>query len=261
MKRKAGQREASIVMAELLHTLELSETKEQVAAQLRQSLAHAKALRREAAAVAAQTDARLRLREWQSERLARTHADLLADARYAPAARFFLTDLYGPKDFSERDDEVERILPTMVRVLPLAGLRTVALAVGMDALSEELDAGMVRTLGLRAGAADIDEARYAEAYRRVGNRAGRERQIALVGEIGTALDRLTRKPLVHTALRLMRRPAHAAGLGALQEFLEEGFDAFKHMGEAGEFLTRIGSRETRIMRRLFAGEATPFDLT
>ena len=47
--------------------------------------------------------ARAELRKWQADRLARTHADLLASADYGDAARFFLTDLYGPADLANRD--------------------------------------------------------------------------------------------------------------------------------------------------------------
>ena len=39
---------------------------------------------------------------------ARTHADLLASERYHDAARFFLEDLYGTKDFSACDARVRR---------------------------------------------------------------------------------------------------------------------------------------------------------
>ncbi len=42
------------------------------------------------------------LNAWQAERLARTYADLRVDPRYKPATEFFLSDLYGPKDFTER---------------------------------------------------------------------------------------------------------------------------------------------------------------
>ncbi len=34
------------------------------------------------------------LRAWQSQRLARTYADLLADPRYRPACEFFLENIY-----------------------------------------------------------------------------------------------------------------------------------------------------------------------
>ncbi len=37
------------------------------------------------------------LQRWQSARLARTYADLLASPRYRPAAAFFLDELYGSR--------------------------------------------------------------------------------------------------------------------------------------------------------------------
>ncbi len=43
------------------------------------------------------------LRRWQSARLARTYADLLQNARYRPAAEFFLDELYGNGDLGQRD--------------------------------------------------------------------------------------------------------------------------------------------------------------
>ena len=44
-----------------------------------------------------------RLRRWQSTRLARTHADVLHNPRYRPAAEFFLDELYGDRDFRQRE--------------------------------------------------------------------------------------------------------------------------------------------------------------
>ncbi len=73
-----------------------------------------------------------------------------------------------------------------------------------------------------------------------------------------ALDRLAKKPLLTTLLRLMRAPAHLAGLGDLHEFLESGFDAFRHMGDAHEFLDIIETRERRVLENLFSGAARPF---
>lgn len=59
-------------------------------------------------------------------------------------------------------------------------------------------------------------------------------------------------------LHLMRAPAEAAGLSHLHFFLQRGFDAFKAMGPAGEFLDTISARETRLMERLFARDPAPF---
>jgi hypothetical protein len=229
-------------------------------AELRRHLGRAKALRAEANADPRLAEDRLRLRAWQAERLSATYRDLLDSARYHDAARFFLSDLYGPKDFSERDHELERILPTLHATLPASGIRTVALAIEVDALSEELDAALIAALR-RAGAMDgLDAAAYARAYPRAGHRQERERQLKLIGEVGESLAALTRKPLVSAALRLMRAPARLAGLAELHAFLDHGYRAFRKMGDPTEFLATIQRRERAILEQLYASAARPFDL-
>lgn len=230
----------------------MSDDKHRYAALMRSKLSRAKDLRAAAAASIDDRADRNRLREWQSLRLARTHRDLLDSPRYGPAARFFLDDLYGPKDFSRRDDEVERIVPLMTRLLPPSALRTIAMAIGLDALSEELDSAMISALRAAGCMRQIDEQAYVGAYRACNNRPQREAQIRLVGEIGTALAALTRMPLLSGMLRMMRGPAHVAGLVELHEFLDRGFGAFKHMGSADEFLRTVRDRETALMVDWFA---------
>jgi hypothetical protein len=56
----------------------------------------------------------------------------------------------------------------------------------------------------------------------------------------------------------MRHPARAAGLGALQAFLERGCSAFLKMHGAGEFLSTIDRRERALMNSIFAGDTAPF---
>jgi len=198
-----------------------------------------------------------RLKEWQAARLAVTYADLLASERYRPAAEFFLSDLYGPKDFRTRDEELARVVPVMVRMLPARALATLLEAVRMDTLSESLDSDMVQALRRAGRATAIDWPAYAAAYRRCGRRQDRELQIALVGQIGKTLDRLTRMPLISISLKLMHGPAHLAGLGALHDFLQGGFEAFSFMKGADEFLAIVTERETALMLELFADPNAP----
>jgi hypothetical protein len=81
------------------------------------------------------------LKAWQSKRLAGTYADLASQPRYAAATRFFLEDLYGPKDFSARDEELLRIVPVMEKLLPAHAVETAALAIELEeALGRRLDA-------------------------------------------------------------------------------------------------------------------------
>ena len=194
------------------------------------------------------------VKAWQAGRLARTYADLVAQPRYAPATRFFLEDLYGPRDFSARDQELSRIVPVMQRVLPEFALQAASLAIELEALSERLDHALAAALG----DGPLDEASYGEAYRGSASRGERLRQVELVGQVGLRLDALVRKPLIAGTLRLMRRPARLAGLGDLQDFLEAGFEAFRTLGGADEFLAVFRTRETEILSRLFSGASRPF---
>jgi hypothetical protein len=196
---------------------------------------------------------RAALRAWQALRLARTHHDLLENPRFHDAAQFFLTDIYGPKDLNRHIEDVRRIVPVMTRLLPDSGMAAVAHAVELNALSESLDGAMADALG--AGIATITKATYAAAYRKVGRADDRERQIDLIALLGGALEGLARQRFVGAALKMMRGPARAAGLGELQGFLERGYAAFRAMrGGADEFVSLIVLRERSIAKALFAGD-------
>lgn len=197
-----------------------------------------------------------RLRQWQADRLGRTHRDLLESDRYGPAAKFFLTDLYGPGDCARRDADVMRVMPTAERLLPESGLKVLAQAIELDALSEELDYLMVVALRRIDGIDPITPDHYTIAYRAVGEQARREHQIVLVSELGMTLDRLARKPLLGATLKLVSGPAHLAGLGELFSFVERGYQVCHKMGRANEFLETIASRETAIMTALFNGDSS-----
>jgi len=140
----------------------------------------------------------------------------------------------------------------MMRMLPERVIRTVGRAAELNALSHELDRLLLLQLPRARG--EFTVAEYCIAYRRMGNRPARERQIDLIGEIGAGLDVYVRKPLIHAALVMMRRPARLAGLSVLHDFLERGFSAFHRMGGATEFLATIDRRERELMNALFAGE-------
>ncbi len=198
------------------------------------------------------------LKQWQARRLARTHRDLLSDPRHAAAARFFLDDLYGAKDFSQRDAELMRLVPMMVRMLPGSALATIADAIEMDALSERLDLGVARELRC-VDPEQIDAAGYADAYRRTGSRADREHQLTLIGRVGRSLDRLVRHPLIGRLLKVMAGPAHLAGLSQMHEFLVRGFESFRSIGGAAAFLESIERRENEILEELYSGRASGWD--
>jgi hypothetical protein len=196
-----------------------------------------------------------RLARWQARRLDATYADLAGDPRYAEAIAFFRTDLYGPGDFSRRDADLARVVPLMMHMLPQAVIATVATVIELNALSQKLDRALLDVLGFD-GALSVPA--YCAAYQACANRRARARQIALIVDVGQALDRYVRKPLLRSTLTLMRHPARVAGLGALQEFLERGFVGFASMRGAELFVATIKARETALMDAMFGGDRAPF---
>jgi hypothetical protein len=192
--------------------------------------------------------ARAALKQYQSKRLAQTHADLLAAPNTRDAALFFLDELYGAENASARDVDLERIIPTLKRVLPLHPLQTITQAVMLDALSERLDTAMASALGT-----GFNAQQYAAAYRSVTARSERERQLALVQSLGESLAELVHIPLLSATLTIMRTPARAAGLGQLQQFLEHGFRTFKRLKNPREFVATIVLRERAMLEKIDAG--------
>ena len=196
-----------------------------------------------------------RVAAWQARRLRMTYEDLATQVRYADAVLFFQTDLYGGGEFARRDADLARIVPMMVRMLPERVIATVAKAVELHALAQGLDRSLLARLPRADGQFSVAE--YCRAYRRTGKRPERERQIRLIGEIGSEIAEFVKKPLLRTGLRVMRQPARMAGLAALHDFLERGFVAFRKMGDAAEFLATIDTRERALMEELLAGESVP----
>jgi hypothetical protein len=219
------------------------------AERLRRALLRVIELRARLHAEAAQAPRWHAVKRWQSQRLQQTYADLLGSPRYAAACRFFLDEIYGARDFGQRDREALRVVPKLARLLPERAVDTIAHGVELDELSETLDARVAGQLSDR-----IDALTYCSAYVAAGTREERVQQIATVDEIGHSLERLARVPLLATMLHVMRGPAEAAGLGHLHRFLASGFDAFKAMGAAGTFLDAVRTRETALMERVFDGE-------
>lgn len=184
----------------------------------------------------------------QVARFRQAYSDVLADPLQGPGAEFFLSDLYGTADYSARDAQFARVVPALVRLFPQDVVATVADLAELHALSEELDLAMGEAwLSLRAGG----QSTYRLAWRLVGRRAERDQQVRLVVSIGESLVAFTRNRMLRQMLRMMRGPAHLAGLGALQEFLERGFDTFASMRNPEHFLNLIAVRERLFIAQCF----------
>ena len=223
------------------------------AQQIHQALGAVEQLRQQHAQNLLLKQATFDIKIFQARRFQATYADLLQNTRYKTAASFFLHELYGDKDYAERDQQFARIASTISRLFPQAVVDTAAALAQVHALTEQLDDLMAHQW-LKDTAPEGECARYIHCWRHVADSAARHQQLHVVQLLGQELDRLTRKPGLRTLLKLMRGPASAAGLTSLQRFLEAGFDAFAYMRGADEFLALIRLRETEWIRSLFEDE-------
>ncbi|PKO43271.1 MAG: hypothetical protein CVU30_08510 [Betaproteobacteria bacterium HGW-Betaproteobacteria-3] len=228
----------------------------EAAQEIREAVAQVTHLREAARAQPGLGAAVMAVKRLQHQRFAGTYADLLADPRHQQAARFFLDELYGCDDFSERDAQFSRIAGALERLFPAHVVATAVSLARLHVLTEQLDHDLaVQWERLTDDPAASEAARYTTAWRAVDRRPERGTQLEVVMAIGSELERLTRMPGLRMALRLMRKPAAAAGLAALQAFLEAGFDTFAVLARQPDgariFLDTIRTRESAWIDRLF----------
>ncbi|MFO1263433.1 MAG: hypothetical protein U1E84_08870 [Rhodoferax sp.] len=229
---------------------------------IRTSVAEVNALRTRAAQVPALYHAVRAVKAFQATRFRATYADLLATPRFEPAVLFFLNELYSDKDYTQRDAQFVRIAGPLERLFPASVVDTAVAMAQLHAITERLDSAMAQAwldTGAAPGAGSggtLSATDYVQAWRQVGAREGRDFQLATVLRVGQDLVEFTRKRGLRTLLRMMRPAARASGLGALQSFLEAGFDTFSAMSQDGQtahtFLGYIRDREGALLHTLYA---------
>ncbi len=190
------------------------------------------------------------LQHWQCERLLVSHEDLAKQKRYQKAMAFFVEELYGPKDFSQRDADIVRVIPKLARVLPDKAMNAMDDALSLNALSFDLDMAMAQYLKTHFPDQSINRDSYAEAYRYVGRADARAHQIDIISHLGDQLADVIKIRGIGMLISLSRRPAKLAGLIALHEFLERGFNAFNAIGDVQSFIQPVLTREKALMHSL-----------
>jgi hypothetical protein len=183
---------------------------------------------------------------WQCKRLLVSHQHMYQQKRFQPAVEFFINELYGPNDFSQRDQDIARIVPKMSKFLPEKALQSLASALHLNTLSFELDFGLANKLV----DTEINRESYAKAYVSCDNLNVRQQQIDYIRTLGNDLAEVVKMKGISSLLFISRKPAKMAGVLALHEFLEKGFKAFKNIGNVEDFIIPVVNKEHQIMQQL-----------
>jgi hypothetical protein len=196
---------------------------------------------------------KLALQHFQSERLRRDHADLAQEPQYRLLGAFFFEELYGPRDFTARDQQARR-LQQFVHLAPGLNIGDVEKVLELLDLSNQLDDVIVELL-LQIGAPpDFDEATYERAYRLADNYGARLRQLDLVRDSLYNVHRISSRPLVGLALNRTEQLAAAVGMADIHRFLRRGYAAIQPVRDMPRFVETVYLREKERLDRIFADQ-------
>ena len=197
------------------------------------------------------------IKTFQSNRFAATYSDLLAQPLFAPACNFFLEEIYGPKDFEQRDAEFARIATAVERLFPQSIVKIAVTLAELHALTEQLDMRMAQValnMPKTAKSEPLSEDLYREIWQKVGSNDERLQQLTNVMQLGADLEKVIRLPGIRFTLRAMRGPAKVAQLSQLQAFLETGFDTFAALARkpqgVEDFLAKVYERESLWIQKM-----------
>jgi hypothetical protein len=193
---------------------------------------------------------KLALQTFQSSRLRRDHADLAAEPQYREIGEFFFQELYGPRDFTARDEQAQR-LRQFVHLAPGLAVRDVEQVLKLLALTNRLDEALIEQLIAVGAPLDFDEVLYERAYRLADNYADRVFQIDLVRDSLYNVYRMARKPLIGTVLQRTQGLARTAGMNDIHRFLRTGYQAILPVRDIHRFIETICLRERDRLDRIF----------
>nr|BBJ05581.1 hypothetical protein YBY_34300 [Marinobacter nauticus] len=202
-----------------------------------------------------------RIADWQAERLKATHQDLYQNPGYHTGLEFLLTDLYAPAGMTQRDDNIDRVFPKMVKWLPDHLLGTFAGLVELNLVTQSLDLELAQWFDRHnLSTTSITTSDYCNAYRASGQLSIRRRQLELVADTGQQLDRYVRNRTLGWLLSMSRGPAEMAELGDLHSFLHRGYSAFRKMEDVDVLIERLIGRERQVMENILASHPEPFSV-
>ncbi|MEI8307886.1 MAG: hypothetical protein WCF99_12565 [Chloroflexales bacterium] len=195
---------------------------------------------------------RIALQVFQSHRLRRDYRDLSAIPMYEPVGEFFFTELYGPRDFSQRDNDARR-LQHFLHIVPGVHLHDVEELLELISITAELDDDLTSLLIDRCVPLTFDEQIYEQIYREADNYEDRYRQLELIANSLDNVFRLSRSHLLGIGLERSSTIARLAGFESGHTFLLKGYRALRNVTEIDHFVTTIYNRELDRLNRIFDG--------
>ena len=190
------------------------------------------------------------LQAYQSAMLQHDYADFASQPKYEPLTQFFFTSLYAPADFGLRNESFRSLHEWLVGIIGRDPVRVLAQAIELNELTNSLDDDMVLALRSLGVTGPLTDDNWDDAYRLVGRRIDRQRQVFLIVDNARALALSCRVPLVGLQLRAFRPAAALLGWGHIVDFLIEGHAALSAAWPVDGPLGALEEREAARVERL-----------
>jgi hypothetical protein len=200
--------------------------------------------------MASQQDYKGVLQSFQSNRLRRDHADLAEEPQYHDIGEFFFEEMYGPRDFSARDEQARR-LNQFIHLAPGLAVGDVQQVLELLELTNRLDDSVAHWLMQLDAPLEFDEELYERAYRLANNYDDRVCQLDLVRESLYNVYRMARRPLIGMVLKRTQGLAHTVGMADIHRFLRVGYNAIQSVRDIHRFVETVGVRERDRLDRIY----------
>lgn len=200
--------------------------------------------------MATQQELKVVLQAFQSKRLRRDHADLAAEPQYTQIAEFFFEEMYGPRDFSSRDEQAHR-LSQFIHLAPGLNIGDVENVLKLLDLTNRLDDMVAQRLSQLDAPIDFDEGLYERAYREVETYAERMEQIELARHALYNVHRMAKRPLLGAVLNRTQGLAHSVNMADIHRFLRIGFNSIQSVRDIHRFVETVCVREQDRLDRIY----------
>jgi hypothetical protein len=191
------------------------------------------------------------LKLYQVNRLRSTYSDLLASKEYGKLGEFFFTDIYGPEDYSRRNNAFKKLSYFLKDAMGERIWTGVEKLIELNDLSEALDSRLLDELLSMGVSTNITQGDYEAAYRNCNNYDLRVRQIDFMVTSTAFMHEMSRIRAIGWIIRGVRLAAFFIGVGDVMKFLERGYKAFSSTAKIDKFNETIKEREMAILDHIY----------
>lgn len=187
----------------------------------------------------------------QRIRIQHTHNELFEQPENQLMANYFLTQLYGGKEFKMLAVQLARILPKAQKLESLikeSALQTGSMAIQAAVLAIELDLHLAQWL--IAQDLPVTEANVMTAYSVIDESTERRNQINNLKEVCYRTDKYLNSFFLLKAFQLAKSTVYHLNYQLLYDFVEAGFNAMKPLDSVSSFIDPFCARELMIIDRI-----------